>query len=107
MTLTERLHSVGSAFNALGIPSTHYWHPVKDAPLLIWAEDGSVGFHSDNRTAEQMVTGTVDYFTHTEFDTNIDSIQTMLDGFMSSWSLNSVQYEEETNLIHYEWEWVL
>jgi nitrogen fixation-related uncharacterized protein len=26
---------------------------------------------------------------------------------MQRWSLNSVQYEDETGLIHYSWEWVI
>lgn len=105
MTLTEKLRSIGEGFSGLGIPSTHYWHPVKDAPLLIWAEDGSVSFHSDNKMAEQSITGSCDYFTKVEFDPNIDSIQFFLDSNASSWNLESVQYEEETNLIHYEWKW--
>ena len=28
-----------------------------------------------------------------------------LEGIGASWYLNSVQYEEDTGLIHYEWYW--
>lgn len=106
MTLTERLEELGNGFRGLGIPSSHYFRPVKDAPMLIWAEDGSVGFRGDNKTEEQLVSGTVDYFTNVEYDRNVDTIQFFLNRVCSHWSLRSVQYEDETNLIHVEWEWV-
>lgn len=58
--------------------------------------------------AEQGITGTVDYFTLTEYDANIEAIQVALNNVENlSWAINSVQYEEDTNLIHYEWRWTL
>ena len=57
---------------------------------------------------EQAITGTVDYFTLTEYDGNIEAIQLALNTVENlSWAINSVQYEEDTNLIHYEWRWSL
>ncbi len=34
-----------------------------------------------------------------------DAIQKTLGALGLGWALESVQYEEETNLIHYEWRW--
>ena len=48
--------------------------------------------------------GTIDLYTRQEFDPAVDQIQ---EGLNTSegvgWVLSSVQYEDETNLIHYEW----
>ena len=56
----------------------------------------------------QGLTGTVDFFTLEEYDAIIDEIQDTLEGIEGlSWNLNSVQYEEETKFIHYEWMFAL
>lgn len=60
---------------------------------------------ADNFKNEQAIQGTIDLFTKTEFDTNVDSIQTALKTAKISFYLNSVQYEQETDFIHYEWVW--
>jgi hypothetical protein len=49
------------------------------------------------------VTGTIDLFTQNEFDPVVDQIQEGLNELGIGWDLNSTQYEDETNLIHYEW----
>ena len=46
----------------------------------------------------------MDFFTLDEYDAIIDEIQDSLEGNEGlSWNLNSVQYEEDTKFIHYEW----
>lgn len=88
-----------------GLTVCHYWRPRLKAPFCIWAEDGEgSSLHSNNKKSEQVITGTIDFFTLTEFDPFIDSIQEALNEAEDvAWTLNSVQYEDETNLIHYEW----
>lgn len=54
---------------------------------------------------EQAITGTTDYFTRDEFDPAIDRIQDANQSLGIAWRLNSVQYEDDTELIHYEWSW--
>lgn len=51
------------------------------------------------------MSGIVDFYTQTEFDPIADTIQGILNGEDIGWSLDSVQYEEETNLIHFQWRW--
>ena len=58
----------------------------------------------DNRKQEQQVHGTIDCYTKIEFDPLLDEIQDALNAAGIGWSLLTVQYEDETNLIHYEWE---
>lgn len=55
--------------------------------------------------SEKMLEGFVDYFARNDALTAKDSIETALRGLGIWWSLNSVQYEEDTGYIHYEWEW--
>lgn len=71
---------------------------------IVWAEDGqgSVGY-AGNKMTIQTIQGTIDYFTKTEFDPVFNQIQETLNTLNIAWSLNSIQYEEETGYIHYEW----
>lgn len=88
-----------------GLTVYHYWHPRKTIPYCIWQEDGEGdSLHTNNHKSEQVITGTIDYFTQTEYDENFEKIQDALNNLENcGWSLNSVQFEDETNLIHYEW----
>ena len=76
---------------------------------IIWQEaNEDESFDASNHKAEQSIHGTVDLFTHEEYDGTIDNIQDALESVCgASWRLNSVQYEEDTNWIHYEWEWTV
>lgn len=47
---------------------------------------------------------TVDYYTATEYDPTIDKIQNALNLAYGSWTLENVLYEDETALIHYQWQ---
>lgn len=106
MSLQSKLYQLGAAFSTLTDNVYHYWRPVKSAPCIIWAETGEENsFHANNRKKEQNIIGTVDLFTKTEFDPLADSVQATLENLGVTWSLDSVQYEDETNLIHYSWQW--
>lgn len=104
--LQAKLRQIGTALSAITENCYHYWREKKDLPCLIWSETGEDNsFHSDNRKSEQRIIGTVDLFTKTEFDPLADSVQETLNDLELTWSLSSVQYESDINLIHYEWEW--
>ena len=126
MTLQQKIKAVGDALvNGLTvIPEGeetgelvcgvfHYWRPNMRAPFCVWAEDGeqNPAANADDRKAEQAITGYVDYYTKTEYDTTADLIQDALFELQESepfgWWLESVQYEDETNLIHFQWTWVI
>lgn len=106
MSLQAKLRQIGAALAQVTEKTYHYWRPVKDVPCLIWAESGEEdSFHASNRKQEQRIVGTVDLFTKTEFDPLCDDVQDALEALGLTWSLESVQYEDDTNLIHYEWTW--
>ena len=83
----------------------HYWHPRLEAPYCIWAEESEGdSIWTSNHLQEQIIQGSVDYFTKTEFDPVVDEIQSALNGVeLLGWNLEAVLYEDETNLIHYTW----
>ena len=60
---------------------------------------------ANNRTVERAFSGTLDFFTMKENDPLVACIETALNGADCTWYLNSVQHEEETKYIHYEWVW--
>lgn len=87
----------------------HYWRPKMSAPYVVWAEEGEAdSFDADNRKEEQVLTGYIDFYTRTEFDQIADLIQDALYGLQDepfTWRLDAVDFEDETNLIHYAWIW--
>lgn len=86
---------------------SHYEAVGKTDKYIVWAEDSQYDSQwSDDSMNIQIIEGTVDYFTRTENDPNVDKIQSALNK-VCSWRLNSVQYEDDTRYIHYEWLWRL
>lgn len=81
----------------------HYRVPENTKPsYAVWQELSGEAIEADNVHRESSYYIAVDYFTKKEFDAKIDAIQEYLDRF-GSWTLESVQFENETNIIHYEW----
>lgn len=88
-------------------PNTfHYYATRQPDSYIVWAEDGeAAASYVDNYKDNQAIQGTIDYFTKMEFDPNFKLIQDKLNSVEITWRLNSIQYEEETGYIHYEWVW--
>ena len=84
----------------------HYHAMNEDDQYIVWAEESESGANEgDNRKLNQTIQGTIDYFTKMDMDENVDKIQSLLNGAGISFYLSSVQFEEETGYIHYEWIW--
>lgn len=106
MTLQEKIKQIGDTLAALTTNVYHYWRPQMEPPFVVWAEAGeSSSLDADDRKQMQAIEGTVDYYTKTEYDPLCDSIQQALNALGTGWKLDAVQYEDETNLIHYTWSW--
>lgn len=106
MTLQETLREIGSDFGTIAPNCYHYWRPNMQPPYLVWAETGEGNdFAADNRKAERVIAGNVHCFSREEYDPLFDAVEQMLNVKSASWNLENVQYEEETNLIHYSWVW--
>lgn len=73
---------------------------------FVWQESGSNDYTANNRHCEKAVTGSTDLFTKMELDPWKDAFEQALNENSDvSWSLNSIQFEEETGFWHYEWNW--
>lgn len=72
---------------------------------FVWQEDGRNDLAGDNGHGETAVTGTTDLYTKQEFDPWADALGESLSSYGISWTLDNVQYEEDTGFYHYEWLW--
>lgn len=101
------LQSLKTLLLTIGPPVFRYFATGQTGPYIVWAEDGEGDtVHADGQKVERALTGTIDYFTKTENDPVVKQIEDVLDSDDGiSWYLNSVQYEQDTGYIHYEWVW--
>lgn len=82
----------------------HYEATHKPDKYIVWAEDTEAdSLNADDKKEEQVIQGTIDYFTKEEYDSNVKAIQQKLNSIDLAWRLNSIQHEEDTCYIHYEW----
>lgn len=106
--MMSKLLKIRDALNSIeGLKVYHYWRPRLEAPFCVWAEEGEGdSIWTNNHKQEQVITGTIDYFTLTEYDPMVDAIQEQLNQIETlGWNLSAVLYETDTNLIHYSWDW--
>ena len=91
----------------IGPPVFHYFASGQTGNYIVWAEDSEGdSLHADGRKTEQVTQGTIDYFTKTEYDPVVKQIEDKLDSQDElAWKLNSIQREQDTGYIHYEWVW--
>ncbi|WP_105303098.1 hypothetical protein [Anaerolactibacter massiliensis] len=111
VSVSEKLKIVRNVLvNVGGDIVFHYRRPAGTKRFVVWQEDAQeTALHVNNASKEIVLTGTIDFFTPNEFDTLIDDITA---AFSQSQrvkaQINSVQYEDQTGLIHYEWRfWVI
>lgn len=110
MSLQNKLTKVRDALLTVTASCYHYRRPAEvEKNYIVWQEDSEdESFDADNRKREQQIHGTIDYFTQTEFDPVADGIQNALETAGIGFRLKAVDYEDDTKLIHYEWEvWVV
>ena len=83
----------------------HYKALKKTPPYIVWAEDGTNDPCAGDVHDDIVFTGTTDLFTNTENDPLVDQIGAAFEAAGICWQLYSVQHEDDTGLIHYEWTW--
>ena len=98
------LESVRAACVSVTTNTGHYEAFDKTDKYCVWAEDSETdALAANNYKAGQTITGTIDYYTKDEDDPNPEKFQNAFNEAGFGWLLNSVQYEDETGFIHYEW----
>ncbi len=98
------LSDIVAALTATGYSFAHYgWSHSPDGDYGVYAEDGANDLEADDQHAEKVIEGTVDYFTRNDSGAPKTVIEAALDASGAAWKLNSVQFENDTGYIHYEW----
>lgn len=96
-----------NALTATGFKFAHIaWSHAPAAPYLVWSESEPNDLHAGGHNVERIQRGSVDLFTRDDTGSDQAKVENELkkiEGF--NWSLESIQYEEETGLIHFEWYW--
>lgn len=72
---------------------------------FVWQEEGRNDLIANGKHSEKGQEGWTSLFTKQEFDPWKDAFERSLDAFRIAWRLNTVQFEEDTGLWHYEWWW--
>ena len=104
MDLLNKLQKIKDALTPIMDHVSHYYRASNSDRYIVWAEDAEgSSFSADNKKASQTIQGTIDLYTKKEGDPAIEQVQNNLNAAEISWYLNSVQYEEDTGFIHYEW----
>lgn len=80
------------------------WSKAPATDYGVYALDGAgETLWGNNRMLHQAIEGTVDLFTHGPGREQAQTIQSALNEAGVSWALNSVQFEDDTRLTHWEW----
>lgn len=96
--LKNALLSTGYSF------AHHAWSSAPQGDYGVWAEDSQGGsVWGDGKMLNQSIQGTIDYFTRDDSASPLTVIQSALDNAGISFYLNTVQFEDDTGYIHYEW----
>ena len=95
-----------NALKQLNIPLAEYaWDVRPDKDYLVIAIDSEANsLEADGKKVNQAPQGTIDLFTYSNDRETMLAVQGVMDAFDGcAWYLNSVQYEDDTRLLHWEW----
>lgn len=97
-TILSELQKLGSfeAYAWSSAPADNYGVVSADGRRDLFAEDGH---------GETSYTGTIDWFTRDPASTVPESIGTAMTALGVAWYINSIQYENDTGFLHWEWVW--
>lgn len=84
----------------------HFSAHKAEYPYIIWAEENpSDTLGGDDTHAERSISGSIRYYTQTEYDGTVDDILEALDTGGISAALSQISYNEATDVIEYLWDW--
>lgn len=93
--------------NNTGYPFALYGWKRATAPTygVVSLDGGVQSVWADGHMVAQTISGTIDIFTKDPTINPQLAVQRVMNMADASWYLNSVQYEEDTGYIHFEWVW--
>lgn len=81
------------------------WSHAPSGDYGVISMDGQTELKAGDHQGEKIPEGTIDWFTRNPSGSVPAEVEAVLDQFGAAWYLNSIQYESDTGLIHYEWVW--
>lgn len=101
-----RIDAIKGALLTIGVPVYHFAAPPNTRlPYVVYGEDAANDFEADDHHQETADQGTVDLYVKTEDGALADAVAAALEMAALAWYRNSIQYEPEAGLLHYEWVW--
>lgn len=95
---------LGTALDATGYRFAHFaWSHAPAGDYGVYSEDEADDFISDGHHAETALQCAVDYFTRDDSGAPKETVEAVLERLNLPWYLNTIQYEDDTGYIHYEW----
>ena len=93
-----------NALAATGYQFAHYgWSKHPDGDYGVYAEERGADFVADGIHMEKGTSGYINFFTRDDSGTPKTVIEAALNSLNIPWYLNTIQYEDDTGYIHYEW----
>lgn len=106
MSTRERIQELKDALLTAGPTVYESWAHKAKAPYIVWLMDGGNDLKANGKTQEQSISGTIHLFERaTAKESYFDGVQKALNCVACAWSISSIQQEQETGLVHYEWSW--
>ena len=94
-----------TALENTGYQFAHFaWSSAPDGDYGIYAEYSGADFIADDQHTERGTVCYVSYYTRDDSVTPRTTIENVFNSLGIPWYLNTVQYENDTGYIHYEWE---
>ena len=93
-----------TALRATGFAFAHFaWSHAPDGDFGVWREERGNDLLANDRHVERGTVYSVDLFTRDDSPRPRRAIEAALNGLRCAWRLNSVQYENDTGYVHFEW----
>lgn len=104
--ITQKLKRLSNILKSLCDNVGHYEVVKKTKKYIVWSEEvEDSSLSADDKKEEITIQGSIDLYTTVEFDELIDELAEALTINEIGWELASVQYEDATGYIHYEFIW--
>lgn len=99
------LAALATALNETGYRFAHYaWSKAPEGDYGTYSENNGDDLIADGIHIEKGTVGYINYFTRDDSGAPKTTIENALNELRIPWNLNTVQYENDTGYIHYEWE---
>ena len=79
------------------------WSRAPEGDYGVVSEDSGEDFIANDVHLERGTAGTVDFFTRDATSAPREAVEAVLNDAGVCWQLNSIQFEDDTGFIHYEW----